>query len=44
MATNELTGNLDSAVLKELLYPYERYDWEAFAKAQIMAQSLFQKV
>jgi hydroxymethylglutaryl-CoA lyase len=42
MATNQLTGNLDSAVLKELLYPNERYDWEAFLKAQIMANSLFQ--
>jgi hydroxymethylglutaryl-CoA lyase len=43
MATNELTGNLDSAVLKELLYPSERYDWEAFEKAQIMAHTLFKK-
>jgi hydroxymethylglutaryl-CoA lyase len=41
MATNELTGNLDSAVLKELIYPNERYDWDAFQKAQIIANQLF---
>ena len=41
MATNELTGNLDSAVLKELIYPNERYDWDAFQKAQMIANQLF---
>lgn len=41
MAANQLTGNLDSAVLKDLLTPNDRYNWEAFQKARIMANDIF---
>ncbi len=41
MAANQLTGNLDSAVLKDLLTPNNRYNWEAFQKARIMANDIF---
>ncbi len=42
MATNQLTGNLDSVVLKDLLFPNERYNWNAFQLADDMAKSIFQ--
>lgn len=41
MAANQLTGNLDSAVLKDLLTPNDRYNWEAFQKARIKANDIF---
>ncbi|MEN9334260.1 MAG: hypothetical protein RLY35_1440 [Bacteroidota bacterium] len=41
MATNELTGNMDSMVIRDIIYPETRYNWSAFQKAQEMATTLF---
>jgi hydroxymethylglutaryl-CoA lyase len=42
MATDHLTGNMDSAVIKDIIYPNNHYDWDAFQKAKQMAYTLFQ--
>jgi hydroxymethylglutaryl-CoA lyase len=42
MAANDLTGNMDSMVIRDILYPEQRYNWNAFHKAKEMATTLFQ--